>query len=393
MNENEDNNINETNYNSKLYEINKWDDLDIDPNILRGIYAYGLEMPSPIQCKSILPMLSGKDLIAQAQSGTGKTAAFTIGTLSLINANINKTQSIILSPTRELSIQTAQVITSIGGMMPNLSVQCCIGGGGRVDINRNKLPHIIVGCPGKVYDLLSKKIISGDNINLLVLDEADEMLSEGFRESVYNIFQLLNTNIQVALFTATLPNNIYNITTKFMRDPVKICVKSECLTLEGILQYFVAINNDNEKYLTLKNIYSFISLSQCIIYCNSVNRVIKLYEEMKADGFPVSFIHSNMDKFTREDSFKEFKSGASRVLISTDITSRGIDIQQVSVVINFDLPKCVHKYLHRIGRSGRWGRKGVGINLVTRYDVDTLRTIEKHYSCEIQEMPTNYDCV
>jgi translation initiation factor 4A len=210
---------------------------------------------------------------------------------------------------------------------------------------------------------------------------------------VYNIFQLLNTNIQVALFTATLPNNIYNITTKFMRDPVKICVKSESLTLEGIKQYFVAINNDNEKYLTLKNIYSFISLSQCIIYCNSVNRVIKLYEEMIADGFPVTFIHSNMDKCKREESFKEFKSGSSRVLISTDITSRGIDIQQVSVVINFDLPKCVHKYLHRIGRSGRWGRKGVGINLVSRYDIDNLRTIEKHYSCEIQEMPMNYDCV
>lgn len=392
MNENEDNNISETNYNSKLYEINKWDDLNIDTNILRGIYAYGLEMPSPIQCKSIMPMLSGKDLIAQAQSGTGKTAAFTIGTLSLIDTTVNKTQSIILSPTRELSIQTAQVITSIGVMMQNLCVQCCIGGG-RVDINRHKLPHIIVGCPGKVYDLLVKKIICGDDIKILVLDEADEMLSEGFRESVYNIFQLLNVDIQVALFTATLPNNIYNITSKFMRDPVKICVKSECLTLEGILQYFVAINNDNEKYLTLKNIYSFISLSQCIIYCNSVNRVIKLYEEMKNDGFPVSFIHSNMDKFTREESFKEFKSGSSRVLISTDITSRGIDIQQVSVVINFDLPKCIHKYLHRIGRSGRWGRKGVGINLITRYDVDNLRTIEKHYSCEIQEMPMNYDSV
>ena len=392
MNENENNNINETNYNSDLYEINKWDDLNIDINILRGIYAYGLEMPSPIQCKAIMPMLSGKDLIAQAQSGTGKTAAFTIGTLSLTNVNINKTQSIILSPTRELSIQTAQVITSIGGMMNNLRVQCCIGGG-RVDITSHKLPHIIVGCPGKVYDLLLKRIICGNDIQLLVLDEADEMLSDGFRESVYNIFQLLNINIQVALFTATLPNNIYNITTKFMRDPVKICVKSECLTLEGIIQYFVAINNDNEKYLTLKNIYSFISLSQCIIYCNSVNRVIKLYEEMKNDGFPVSFIHSNMDKCKREESFKEFKTGASRVLISTDITARGIDIQQVSVVINFDLPKCVHKYLHRIGRSGRWGRKGVGINLVTRYDVDNLRTIEKHYSCEIQEMPMNYDCV
>lgn len=392
MNENTDNNKNETNYNSELYEINKWDDLNIDHNILRGIYAYGLEMPSPIQCKSIMPMLCGKDLIAQAQSGTGKTASFSIGTLSLINVNINKTQSIILSPTRELSIQTAQVITSIGGMMKNLYVECCIGGV-RIDINSHKLPHVIVGCPGKVYDLLSKRIICGNDIKILVLDEADEMLSEGFRESVYNIFQLLNTNIQVALFTATLPNNIYNITTKFMRDPVKICVKSESLTLEGIKQYFVAINNDNEKYLTLKNIYSFISLSQCIIYCNSVNRVIKLYEEMIADGFPVTFIHSNMDKCKREESFKEFKSGSSRVLISTDITSRGIDIQQVSVVINFDLPKCVHKYLHRIGRSGRWGRKGVGINLVSRYDIDNLRTIEKHYSCEIQEMPMNYDCV
>jgi translation initiation factor 4A len=217
------------------------------------------------------------------------------------------------------------------------------------------------------------------------------MLSEGFKEQIYNIFQHFNSNIQVALFSATLPNNIYAITSQFMRNPIKICVKAESLTLEGISQYFIGIEDDKQKYLVLKDLYSYISLSQCIIYCNSVKRVSDLYEAMAADEFPVCCIHSNMEKSERDHSFADFKNGKYRVLISSDITARGIDIQQVSVVINFDITNCVHKYLHRIGRSGRWGRKGVGINLVTRRDVQKIKDIEAYYSCQINEMPENFN--
>jgi translation initiation factor 4A len=175
-----------------------------------------------------------------------------------------------------------------------------------------------------------------------------------------------------------------------MRNPIKICVKKESLTLEGIKQYYIAVNDDREKYLTLKDLYQHISVSQCIIYSNSVKRVNDLYEAMKEDGFPVCCIHSNMDKTERENVFKEFRKGSSRVLISSNVTSRGIDIQQVGVVINFDIPKDVHNYLHRIGRSGRWGRKGTGINFVTRRDHSYLKAIETFYHCHIVEFPANY---
>ena len=238
--------------------------------------------------------------------------------------------------------------------------------------------------------MIRRRHINANKFKLVILDEADEMLSSGFKDQVYNIFQHLNKNVQIALFSATLPNNIYQITNKFMRNPVKICVKSESLTLEGIKQYYVAVEDDRQKYLTLKDLYQHITLAQCIIYSNSVKRVMDLYEAMKEDGFPVCCIHSNMDKFERERSFKEFRNGTARVLISSNVTSRGIDIQQVSVVINFDLPRDVHSYLHRIGRSGRWGRKGTGITFITRRDIIKMKEIETYYNTQIEELPGNF---
>jgi translation initiation factor 4A len=375
-------------------EINNWDDLDINKDLLRGIYAYGFEKPSPIQKKAIKPIMEKRDLIAQAQSGTGKTGTFSIGALSLVDVNDKTTQVLILSPTRELSKQTASVITSIGTMMNGLTVQTIVGG---TSINedsytlKNNTPHVITGCPGRIYDMIRRGHIHSKTIKLVILDEADEMLSSGFKEQVYNIFQYFTNDIQVALFSATLPDYIYNITNKFMRNPVKISVKTEQLTLEGISQYYVAIEDDRQKYATLKDLYSVISMSQCIIYCNSVKRVSDLYDAMVEDGFPVCRIHSGMDKVERNAAFSEFRTGKYRVLISSNVTSRGIDIQQVSVVINFDVPKCVHNYLHRIGRSGRWGRKGIGINLITRRDVSIMKDIEAHYSCQISELPADFD--
>ena len=376
------------------FVFTSWDDLDIDPNILRGIYAYGYEKPSPIQQKAIKPVIKGRDVIAQAQSGTGKTATFSIGALSQIDLANNNTQVIILSPTRELAIQTASVVTSIGGMMPGLRIKTAFGGVASEESNgfasRNE-PHIICGCTGRIFDMLRRNQINPRHLKLMILDEADEMLSTGFKDQVYNIFQYLNDDVQICLFSATLPDNIFSITDRFMRNPVKICVKAEQLTLDGIAQFFVAVDDDRQKYATLKNIFSYLAVSQCIIYCNSVKRVSDLYEAMKEDDFPVCCIHSSMDKTEREASITDFRNGKSRVLISSNVTARGIDIQQVSIVINFDIPKCVHTYLHRIGRSGRWGRKGVGINFITRRDIMKLREIEAHYSCNIQELPANLD--
>jgi translation initiation factor 4A len=372
--------------------FSKWDDLNIDPKILRGIYSYGFEIPSPIQSKSIISICKGYDVIAQAQSGTGKTAAFTIGTLSHIDTTYNHTQAIILAPTRELAIQITSVVKSIGCMISDIKIKTIIGGtsiNGTIDEMRINTPHIVVGCPGRIYDMIRRNHIDGSKIKILVMDEADEMLSAGFTEQIKNIITRMNSRTQIVLFSATLPENIHEITDNFMRNPINIIVKSESLTLEGIKQYYIAVNDDYQKYLTLKDIYHLLSVSQCIIYCNSVSRVMHLYNSMKHDDFPVSCIHSNMDRIDRETSFNEFKCGESRVLISSDVTSRGIDIQQVSTVINFDVPKNIHTYLHRIGRSGRFGRKGCGINLITQRDIQTLKNIEKYYATEIQEFPNN----
>lgn len=375
-------------------EFDKWEDLEgiLNEDIMRGVYSYGFDSPSVIQRKALLTMFDRRDIIAQAQSGTGKTGVFTIGVLQNINPELNKTQGLIMAPTRELAKQIYEVISSIGSVNKNIKYHLLIGGTSTDDDAfelKNNTPHIIVGCPGRVYDMMRRNNIIAKDISILVLDEADEMLSIGFKEQVYNIFQYLNNNVQVGLFSATLPPELQTLTDKFMRNPVRILVKSELLTLEGIKQYYVALNDDSQKYATLKDIFNIISMSQCIIYCNSIKRVMDLTEAMQNDGFPVCCIHSNMEKSKRDEAYSEFKAGKHRVLISSDVTSRGIDVQQVRTVLNFDLPKCVFKYLHRIGRSGRWGRKGTAINFVTRWDMKTMKEIERHYHTIVDELPSN----
>ena len=375
-------------------EFDKWEDLEgvISEELMRGIYAYGFDTPSLIQRKALLTIFDKKDIIAQAQSGTGKTGVFTIGVLQKVDTEVNKTQAMILAPTRELAKQIYDVITSIGSMIKNIRFHLLIGGTSTdEDAHQLKtiMPHIIVGCPGRVYDMMRRNHINSKDINLLVLDEADEMLSVGFKDQIYNIFQYLSADIQVGLFSATMPNELQSLTDKFMRNPVRILVKSEMLTLEGIKQYYVALNDDNQKYATLKDIFNIISMSQCIIYCNSIKRVMDLTDAMINDGFPVCCIHSNMDKSKRDEAYTDFKAGKHRVLISSNVTSRGIDVQQVRTVLNFDLPKCIFNYLHRIGRSGRWGRKGTAINFVTRWDIKTMKDIERHYHTIVDELPSN----
>ena len=391
-NENNDNkNIDNDNDNNLI--LNSWDDLQIKSTLLRGIYAYGFEKPSPIQKKAIIPMINGNDVIAQAQSGTGKTGCFTIACLELLDENSFDNQSIILSPTRELSFQIKNVLDNIGINIKKLRTQLLIGGTSTdKDIRdlRDNCPQILIGCPGRIYDMMRRKHINCNTIKLLVLDEADEMLSAGFKDQIYNIFQNLSNDIQIGLFSATMPPVLYNLTEKFMRNPVKIIVKTEQLTLEGIKQHYINLEDDSQKYDTLKDLFKTFSVSQCIIYCNSVRRVADLYQAMIQDGYPVCQIHSSLDKNERLKNYTDFSKGVQRVLISSNVTARGIDIQQVSTVINFDIPKCINTYLHRIGRSGRWGRKGIAINFVTRRDYKNLKEIESFYSTEITELPKEY---
>jgi translation initiation factor 4A len=377
---------------AEIPTFSQWDELSVPTDILRGIYAYGFETPSPIQGKAIMPMVEGHDIVAQAQSGTGKTGAFTIGALSRIDVDASYPQVIILSPTRELSLQINDVVQKIGSFS-NIKSQLLVGGSS-VDRDMSQLdrlqPHVIVGCSGRVHDMIRRGALKTDKLKTIVVDEADEMLDIGFKDQMQDIFRTLPENIQVALFSATLPEYTLDVVKEFMRAPVHIIVKREALTLEGISQYYVAIENDHQKYETLKDLYSSFNVSQCIIYCNSVERVKKLYDAMNNDDYPVCCIHGDMDRKSREKSISDFRTGTNRVLISSNVTARGIDVQQVSVVINFDICKNVHTYLHRIGRSGRWGRKGVGINFVTRRDIHRLRDIEQYYSTQVVELPTNF---
>jgi translation initiation factor 4A len=376
-----------------IKEIQQWDELQISIDLLKGIYAYGFEKPSEIQRKAIVPILEGRDVIAQAQSGMGKTGTFSIGVLGRIDIKKAKVQAIMMAPTHELAKQTYQVITALGNTMEGLRVKTLIGGTSiqeDADDIRKSCPHIIVGTAGRIYDMFRRKYLSGQEVKVMILDEADEMLSHGFQDKIHQIFQFFNNEVQVAIFSATLPQEIIDITKKFMRNPIKITMEAEKLNLECITQYYIALRHDGDKYDTLKDLFSAISVSQCIIYCNSIHRVTDLYKAMIEEGFSVCYIHSSMDKNDRDQAFKSFKSGNFRVLISSDITARGIDIQQVSTVINFDITRCPHKYLHRIGRSGRWGRKGMAINFVTRQDIDTMRKIERHYGIEIKELPVDF---
>ena len=380
-----------------LYEFSNWEDqtLDLKLKLLRGIYAYGFEKPSAIQKKAIYPLIKNppNDLIAQAQSGTGKTGTFTIGALQKVDASKNITQIIILAPTHELAQQSKAVLDDLGRYL-QVKTKLLIGGTS-VDSDKEALtkqiPHIIVGTPGRIHDMIRRKYINTDKLEMLIVDEADEMLSHGFKSQMYKIFQYIPENIQVSLFSATMPAELEDLAKTFMRNPIKILVKKEQLTLQGISQYFINIQNDLQKYETLKDLFGAISMSQAIIYCNSVKRVDDLEEAMSEDSFAVKKIHGKMPEGERKEIFKQFKNGGARVLITSDLFARGIDVQQVNIVINFDIPKSEHTYLHRIGRSGRWGRKGIAINFQSKHDISKLKRIEEYYSTQIEEMPATWN--
>jgi len=367
-----------------------FDQLGIKDNLLRGVYAYGFEKPSIIQHKSIPVLMAGKDIIAQAQSGTGKTGAFSIGSLNNVDEGLKETQIIVLSPTRELADQTFKVITELSSYTKISS--CKVIGGTRVydcisDLRKN--PQVIVGTPGRIIDMLLKKHIFTQHIKTLVIDEADEMLSQGFQEMIHNIFNYIPKTSQVGLFSATFPEELIELSVKFMDNPEQILVKKESLTLEGISQYFINVKHHNWKYDVLTDIYNTINIAQCIIYINSKNRLQEIYQQLNKDDFPVGMIHGNLTTQERERIMDQFRQGEIRILLSTDLLSRGIDIQQLSLVINYDLPMQKETYIHRIGRSGRYGRKGVAINFVTDRDLEYLDEIQKFYNTEIKVMPEN----
>jgi len=367
-----------------------FDSMGLREELTRGIYNYGFEKPSAIQQRAIVPVITGRDVIAQAQSGTGKTATFCISVLQTIDTSVRETQALVLSPTRELAQQIQKVALALGDYM-SVQVHSCIGGKS-VGEDIRKLEygqHIVSGTPGRVFDMISRRSLRTRNIKMLVLDEADEMLNKGFREQIYDVYRYLPPATQVVLVSATLTNDVLTMTKKFMSDPIRILVKRDELTLEGIKQFFVAVEKEEWKFDTLCDLYDTLTITQAVIFCNTRVKVDWLTDKMRKANFTVASMHGDMPQNEREEIMQSFRNGESRVLITTDIWARGIDVQQVSLVINYDLPNNRELYIHRIGRSGRFGRKGVAINFVKSDDIRILRDIEQFYSTQIDEMPMN----
>ncbi|KAH9706979.1 eukaryotic initiation factor 4A-III-like [Citrus sinensis] len=366
--------------------ITSFDAMGIKDDLLRGIY------------QAVMPIIKGRDVIAQAQSGTGKTSMIALTVCQTVDTSSREVQALILSPTRELATQTEKVILAIGDFI-NIQAHACVGGKS-VGEDIRKLEHgvhVVSGTPGRVCDMIKRKTLRTRAIKLLVLDESDEMLSRGFKDQIYD----------VVLISATLPHEILEMTTKFMTDPVKILVKRDELTLEGIKQFFVAVEREEWKFDTLCDLYDTLTITQAVIFCNTKRKVDWLTEKMRGYNFTVSSMHGDMPQKERDAIMGEFRSGTTRVLITTDVWARGLD---VSLVINYDLPNNRELYIHRIGRSGRFGRKvlffffffkkkkiividigitQLSINFVKNDDIKILRDIEQYYSTQIDEMPMN----
>jgi len=370
--------------------VDNFDNMNLSPELLRGIYAYGFERPSTIQQRAILPVIKGRDVIAQAQSGTGKTATFSISALQKLDLSNPQCQALILAPTRELAQQIQKVVIALGDFM-KVSCHACIGGTNVRDDMKilSDGAQVVVGTPGRVFDMINRGALKTDHMKMFILDEADEMLSRGFKDQIYDVFQRLPPSTQVVLLSATMPTEVMEVTTKFMRDPIRILVKKDELTLEGIKQFYVAVEKEEWKLDTLCDLYETVTITQAVIFCNTRRKVDWLTEKLTAREFTVSAMHGDMEQGQREVIMKEFRSGSSRVLIATDLLARGIDVQQVSLVINYDIPANKENYIHRIGRGGRFGRKGVAINFITADDTRMLREIEQFYSTQVLEMPMN----
>jgi len=370
--------------------VETFDELGLKEPLLRGIYAYGFEKPSTIQQRAVLPIIKGSEVIAQAQSGTGKTATFSIAALQRIDTSLNETQVLVLAPTRELAVQIQKVFMALGDYM-NAECHACIGGTNvREDMDKVRSGvHVIVGTPGRVYDMINRGALRISHLKMFILDEADEMLSRGFQQQIYDVFQFLPPQTQVVLLSATIPDEVLEVTRNFMKNPVRILVKRDELTLEGIRQFYIALEKEEWKLDTLCDLYDLINVTQAVIFCNNKKKVDELTQKLNERDFTVSCMHGDMEQAEREKIMTEFRSGSSRILITTDLLARGIDVQQVSLVINYDLPSNKENYIHRIGRGGRFGRKGVAINFVTNDDVRILREIEQFYHTQIEEMPEN----
>lgn len=357
---------------------------------MKGIHGAGFERPSPIQEETIPVALTSRDILARAKNGTGKTAAFLIPTLEKIDAKNPKTQALILVPTRELALQTSQVCKTLGKFL-GINVMVTTGGTGLKDdiIRLNEAVHIMVGTPGRIADLARKEVLDLKECVTVVMDEADKLLSPEFTPTIEELLNFLSNDRQVMLFSATFPIIVKSFKDKHMRNPYEINLMDE-LTLRGITQYYCFVE-EKQKVHCLNTLFSKLQINQSIIFCNSTNRVELLAKKITELGYSCFYSHAKMMQQNRNRVFHDFRNGVCRNLVCSDLLTRGIDIQAVNVVINFDFPKNAETYLHRIGRSGRYGHLGIAINLINWDDRFNLYKIEQELGTEIEAIPQSID--
>jgi len=375
-------------------EIENFDSLNLNENLLKGVYLHGFTQPSKIQIKGISSINTGKDCILQSQSGTGKTATYLLGVMNRLESNEKTCQGIIITPTRELADQVHNVAEDLI-KYTDYKIAKCIGG---TDINKNradlKISSVVIGTIGRIYHMINEKKINIHKLKFIVLDEADEILSDGINEKLNNIFEKAPSGVQVVLISATMSINVFNMSKKFTHEPIKVLLKNNEVVVDLISQFYLDVEKEDLKFDTLLDLYNLVSTSQAIIFCNTIRKVEWLELNLKQNNFPITVIHSNMNQTEREDVVKNFREGKTRLLLTTDLLSRGIDVPQVNLVINYDLPPNKETYVHRIGRCGRFDKKGVAITMVKMSDPSDVKTFNKmkhFYKIDIREMPECID--
>ncbi|XP_028150016.1 ATP-dependent RNA helicase me31b [Diabrotica virgifera virgifera] len=369
---------------------NEFEEFCLKRELLMGIFEKGWEKPSPIQEASIPIALSGKDVLARAKNGTGKTGAYSIPVLEQIDPKKDCIQALIIVPTRELALQTSQICIELAKY---LEVRVMVTTGGtnlRDDIMRiYQKVQVIIATPGRILDLMEKGVAVMDQCKILVLDEADKLLSQDFKGMLDTVIKNLPQERQILLFSATFPLTVEQFMRKHLRDPYEINLMEE-LTLKGVTQYYAFVQ-ERQKVHCLNTLFSKLQINQSIIFCNSTQRVELLAKKITELGYSCYYIHAKMAQAHRNRVFHDFRSGLCRNLVCSDLFTRGIDVQAVNVVINFDFPKMAETYLHRIGRSGRFGHLGIAINLITYDDRFSLHRIEQELGTEIKPIPKVID--
>ena len=357
----------------------------LDERIVRAIREMGFDKLTPIQEQAIPCLLQGEDIIGQAQTGTGKTAAFGIPALQKIDPDLRKLQTIVLCPTRELAMQAAEEIRRIAKYMQGIKVLPVYGG---QDISRQisglRGVQIIVGTPGRVMDHMRRHTIKLDHVNMVVLDEADEMLDMGFREDMELILGEIPGEHQTALFSATMPQPILDITNQFQKDAKIVKVASQELTIPLVSQRYYRIKAKDKDAACIR-LLEYFQPKLCLIFCNTKIKVDELAEVIKKAGFQAEGLHGDMSQHQRDVAMNRFRNGSTNILIATDVAARGIDVYNVEAVINYDLPQDIEYYVHRIGRTGRAGKTGRSFTFVGAKELYRIRQIERFCNTTIEE--------